>query len=218
VDVKLWEAPVEVTPQPVDVFADRNITVQAVPLVRRPWRPLAPDALQSHAELVRHKVALVEAMFNGRFPAAFAEGQSFAPAARAEPAALGKRAASPPPADDAGSGVDDAPAVSSTEAAHQARRQRRHWLSEPLAPPAVPLDDRVLAYVVKTADLPGKFDNERAKALQIPRGPLYSKLVRGETITLPDGRVIQPSDCVGPPRVGPVQPPSKSGSQVARAS
>ena len=208
-DVKLWEAPVEVTRQPVDVFADRNITVQAVPLVRRPWRPLAPDVLQSHAELVRHKVALVEAMFNGRFPAAFAESESFAPAAGTEPTALGKRAASLRLADDGSSGADDAPNVSPTESAHQARRQRRHWLTEPLAPTVVPLDDRVLAYVVKTADLPGKFDNERAKALQIPRGPLYSKLVRGETITLPDGRMIQPSDCVGPPRVGPVQTLSK---------
>ena len=67
----------EVNPQPVDVFADRNITVQAVPLLRRPRRPLSPAALQSHVELVRHKIALVEAMFHGRFPAAFATGQAF---------------------------------------------------------------------------------------------------------------------------------------------
>ena len=92
-------------------------------------------------------------------------------------------------------------------ALQQAKRHRRHWLAEPLAEPVVARDDRVLVYLIKAADLPGKFDNARAQALGVPRGPIYARLVRGEAVTLADGRTIQPSDCVGAPRVGPVRAP-----------
>lgn len=67
-----------------------------------------------------------------------------------------------------------------------------------------PLKHRVPAfgYRVTEKDRPGRFQVEEAVALGIPAGPLYGKLKRGETITLPDGRRIRGADLCGPARVG----------------
>ena len=46
------------------------------------------------------------------------------------------------------------------------------------------------------------FLSERAEALGVPRGPERKRLVQGESITLPDGRVIEAEDVLGPPRPG----------------
>ncbi|MGD8966251.1 MAG: ribonuclease Z [Anaerolineae bacterium] len=43
------------------------------------------------------------------------------------------------------------------------------------------------------------FLNERAEALGVPQGPERSRLVAGEAVALPDGRVIRPDDVLGPP-------------------
>lgn len=43
---------------------------------------------------------------------------------------------------------------------------------------------------------------EKAEALGIPFGPERSRLVRGETVTLDDGRTIEPDDVLGPPEPG----------------
>ena len=43
---------------------------------------------------------------------------------------------------------------------------------------------------------------ERAEALGIPFGPLRRRLVEGETVTLPDGKVVTPDDVLGPVRPG----------------
>jgi len=43
---------------------------------------------------------------------------------------------------------------------------------------------------------------ERAEALGVPFGPERSKLVRGESITLPGGAIIQPDDVLGPTLAG----------------
>ena len=48
----------------------------------------------------------------------------------------------------------------------------------------------------------GRFDPDHAKALGIPEGPLWGKIHKGESVTLPDGRVIAPSELVGPTRPG----------------
>ena len=46
------------------------------------------------------------------------------------------------------------------------------------------------------------FLEEKAEALEIPKGPERRQLVAGETVTLADGRVIHPDDVLGPPRPG----------------
>ena len=48
----------------------------------------------------------------------------------------------------------------------------------------------------------GRFNPELARTLEVPEGPLWGKIHRGETVTLPDGRVIEPSSLVGAPRAG----------------
>jgi ribonuclease Z len=46
------------------------------------------------------------------------------------------------------------------------------------------------------------FLNDLAEALGVPRGPERRRLVAGEAVTLPNGRVIQPDDVLGLPRQG----------------
>ncbi|MBD2464838.1 ribonuclease Z [Oscillatoria sp. FACHB-1407] len=67
-----------------------------------------------------------------------------------------------------------------------------------------PLTHRVPAFGYRVAekDKPGRFNVEQATAMGIPPGPLYGKLKRGETITLPDGRVVKGTDLCGEPEIG----------------
>ena len=48
----------------------------------------------------------------------------------------------------------------------------------------------------------GRFNPELAAELGIPEGPLWGKIHRGESVTLDDGRVIDPSVLVGETRPG----------------
>jgi ribonuclease Z len=65
-------------------------------------------------------------------------------------------------------------------------------------------DHRVpsLGYVLIEENRPGRFDVQAARGMGIPSGPLFGRLQRGETITLPDGRTISHEEVVGPPRPG----------------
>lgn len=56
------------------------------------------------------------------------------------------------------------------------------------------------AYVEKPR--PGRFYPEKAKALGLPEGPLWSGLQRGRRVKLPNGRVIKPEEVMGSPRKG----------------
>jgi ribonuclease Z len=49
---------------------------------------------------------------------------------------------------------------------------------------------------------PGRFFPEKAKELGVPEGPLFGRLQRGATVTLPDGNVVTPAMVMGPPRKG----------------
>ncbi len=66
------------------------------------------------------------------------------------------------------------------------------------------LNHRVPAYAyrVEQKPLPGRFDLERAKNLNIPPGPIYAALQRGEKVQLDDGRVFEGKDFCGPKRPG----------------
>ena len=67
-----------------------------------------------------------------------------------------------------------------------------------------PLDHRIPAYAYRLDQkaLPGRFDVERARSLDIPPGPIYAELKSGKTVTLADGRVIHGARLCGPPRQG----------------
>lgn len=57
-------------------------------------------------------------------------------------------------------------------------------------------------YRFEEKDRPGHLDVVKAAELGIPDGPERGRLVRGETITLANGRQVQPRECVGPPVPG----------------
>ena len=59
-----------------------------------------------------------------------------------------------------------------------------------------------LAYALAEKPRPGKFYPEKAKALGVPEGPLWSKLQHGDEVKLPNGKVVKPKDVMGPPRRG----------------
>ncbi|HMC54172.1 MAG TPA: ribonuclease Z [Gemmatimonadaceae bacterium] len=59
-----------------------------------------------------------------------------------------------------------------------------------------------MGYAMVEADRKGRFDPEQARSLGVPEGPMWGRIHRGEPVTLDDGRVVQPSDLVGPPRAG----------------
>lgn len=59
-----------------------------------------------------------------------------------------------------------------------------------------------VAYRLTEPPRPGKFNKPKALELGIPEGPLFSKLQKGKSITLPDNRVINPDEILGPPRPG----------------
>jgi ribonuclease Z len=59
-----------------------------------------------------------------------------------------------------------------------------------------------LAYCLQEDMRPGKFNKPKALELGIPEGPLFSRLQRGNSVTLQDGRVINPDKVLGLPRPG----------------
>ena len=61
---------------------------------------------------------------------------------------------------------------------------------------------RSLGYAIVEEDRKGRFNPDLARELGIPEGPLWGEIHRGRSVTLPDGRVIEPSVLVGAPRPG----------------
>jgi ribonuclease Z len=59
-----------------------------------------------------------------------------------------------------------------------------------------------VGYAVVEAPRPGRFDVEAADALGVPNGPERGALQRGESLTLPDGRVLTPDAVLGEARQG----------------
>ncbi|GBG72885.1 hypothetical protein CBR_g12605 [Chara braunii] len=57
-------------------------------------------------------------------------------------------------------------------------------------------------YVIAERTRPGRFSVEKALAAGVKPGVSYAMLQRGETITLPDGRLVRPMDVLGQSRRG----------------
>lgn len=57
-------------------------------------------------------------------------------------------------------------------------------------------------FVYEEKERPGKFDKPRALKLGVPEGPFFSKLQKGNNVTLKDGRKITPDMVMGPSRPG----------------
>jgi len=58
------------------------------------------------------------------------------------------------------------------------------------------------AYALVEKPRPGRFNPDKAKALGVPKGPLWSKLQHGEKVKTATGKVIEPRQVVGSPRPG----------------
>ena len=60
-----------------------------------------------------------------------------------------------------------------------------------------------LSYVIRSHDVRGKFDPQKAQALKIPQRSDYGRLTRGESVVAGDGKtIITPDMVMGPGRAG----------------
>jgi ribonuclease Z len=62
--------------------------------------------------------------------------------------------------------------------------------------------DNSLAYALVEKPRPGRFNTQKAKKLGVPEGPLWSKLQCGSSVTLPNGKKVEPEMVLGASRPG----------------
>lgn len=70
---------------------------------------------------------------------------------------------------------------------------------------AFPVDHRgsaSIGFALIEDERKGRFNPDLARELGIPEGPMWGQIHRGQPVTLPDGRVIEPSVLVGEQRPG----------------
>lgn len=72
-----------------------------------------------------------------------------------------------------------------------------------IIPFAVEHGDRsAIGYQIAEETRLGRFNPDKAREMGIPEGPLWGKIHKGETVQLPDGRSVSPSELVGQSRPG----------------
>lgn len=59
-----------------------------------------------------------------------------------------------------------------------------------------------VGYTLEELDRPGEFHPEKAKELNVPCGPLWSKLQNGESVESTDGKIVTPEQVMGSKRSG----------------
>lgn len=69
---------------------------------------------------------------------------------------------------------------------------------------AFPLDHTktCVGYTLEEDDRPGEFNPEAARNLNVPCGPLWSKLQNGQEVTSADGKIVKPEQVMGQKRHG----------------
>jgi len=78
---------------------------------------------------------------------------------------------------------------------------KRHGYS--VIPFAVEHGDRMaIGYHIAEETRLGRFNPDKAREMGIPEGPLWGRIHKGETVSLPDGRTVKPSELVGASRPG----------------
>lgn len=87
---------------------------------------------------------------------------------------------------------------------HDLKEERQVFQNKDYRIVAGPLRHRIpaIGYRIEELDRPGRFDAARAEELGVPFGRERGKLIRGEDLTLADGRVVRASELVGAPRPG----------------
>ena len=97
-------------------------------------------------------------------------------------------------------GMDRIPfPVQITELAPDERIPRAQYA---IVPYAAAHGGGALGFALVEEERRGRFNPDRARELGVPEGPLWGKIHRGEPVTLEDGRVVAPSELVGPRRPG----------------
>jgi ribonuclease Z len=78
------------------------------------------------------------------------------------------------------------------------------WQGEDYSIRAFPLKHTKMCfgYALEESPRPGIFYPDKAMSQGVPRGPLWSELQSGKTVTLSDGREVRPSEVMGEPRSG----------------
>jgi ribonuclease Z len=76
--------------------------------------------------------------------------------------------------------------------------------SQSINVPSATKSNPVACYVIKLPDIPGKFLIQKAAALGVPRGPLYGKLVKGESVLAMNGQKVTPDQVMEPSVPGPL--------------
>ncbi|MCR4735710.1 MAG: ribonuclease Z [Treponema sp.] len=59
-----------------------------------------------------------------------------------------------------------------------------------------------VGYTLEELDRPGEFYPDKARALGVPCGPLWSQLQNGFEVTTPEGSIVKPEDVLGKKRSG----------------
>ena len=59
-----------------------------------------------------------------------------------------------------------------------------------------------VGYTLEELQRPGEFNPQKAKELNVPVGPLWSKLQSGESVVSSDGKTVTPEQVMGAPRSG----------------
>ena len=63
-------------------------------------------------------------------------------------------------------------------------------------------DRSAIGYHIAEESRLGRFNPEKAREMGIPEGPLWGSIHKGKPVTLENGRVVEPSELVGPTRPG----------------